>query len=93
MSHLHKDHAGGIYKNDEMLKQKFLSFSNAAYYIHKDEMEFALKKGPPSYRPTDFDLLQNSDQVVFLEGDGVIDNYITYKVSGGTQSLPPGFLD
>lgn len=82
LSHLHKDHAGGIYKNDEMLKQKFLSFPNATYYIHKDEMTFALKKGAPSYRLTDFDMLQNSDQVVFLEGNGVIDNYITYKVSG-----------
>jgi glyoxylase-like metal-dependent hydrolase (beta-lactamase superfamily II) len=83
LSHLHKDHAGGIYKTDEMLKQKFLSFPNATYYVHKDEMTFAVKKGAPSYRLTDFDGLQNSDQVVFLEGDdGKIDEYITYKVSG-----------
>ena len=82
MSHLHKDHAGGIYKNDEILKQKFLSFPNATYYVHNDEMEFALKKGAPSYRVTDFEDLQNSDQVVLLEGDGKIDDYITYKVSG-----------
>jgi glyoxylase-like metal-dependent hydrolase (beta-lactamase superfamily II) len=82
LSHLHKDHAGGIYKTDEMLKQKFLSFPNAVYYVHKDEMAFALQKGSPSYRITDFDGLQNSDQVVFLEGDGKIDDYIMYKVSG-----------
>ena len=82
LSHLHKDHAGGIYKTDEMLKQKFLSFPNATYYVHKDEMAFALQKGAPSYRLIDFDGLQNSDQVVFLEGDGNIDDYITYKVSG-----------
>ncbi len=82
LSHLHKDHAGGIYKKDEMLKQKFLSFPNATYYVHKDEMEFALKKGPPSYRVSDFDDLKNSDQVVLLEGEGKIDDHITYKISG-----------
>ena len=82
LSHLHKDHAGGIYKTDEILKQKFLSFPNATYYVHTNEMAFALKKGAPSYRVSDFEGLQNSDQVVFLEGDGKIDEYITYQVSG-----------
>jgi glyoxylase-like metal-dependent hydrolase (beta-lactamase superfamily II) len=83
LSHLHKDHAGGIYKTDDMLKQKFLSFPNATYYVHKDEMAFALKKGAPSYRVTDFDGLQNSDQVIFLEGEtGTIDGYISYKLTG-----------
>lgn len=81
LSHLHKDHAGGIYKTDEMLKQKFLSFPNATYYVHKDEIEYALEKGAPSYHISDFDGLQNSDQVVLLEGDGKIDEYITYWVS------------
>lgn len=82
LSHLHKDHAGGIYKTDEVLKQKFLSFPNATYYVHKDEMEYALVKGAPSYYVADFEGLQNSDQVVLLEGDGKIDEYITYRVTG-----------
>jgi len=91
LSHLHKDHAGGIYKTDEILKQKFLSFPNATYYVHKDEMAFALQKGAPSYNLTDFEGLQNSDQVVFLESDAhpddpfgrsKIDDHITYKVTG-----------
>lgn len=82
MSHLHKDHAGGLYKHDKILTQKFLSFPNATYYINKDEMEFAVKKGAPSYNTIDFADLQNSDQVVFLEGDGKIDDYITYEVTG-----------
>lgn len=82
LSHLHKDHAGGIYQADEIGRQKFLSFPNATYYVHKKEMEFALKKGLPSYRLSDFEGLQNSRQVVLLEGDGKIDEYITYKVSG-----------
>lgn len=82
LSHLHKDHAGGIYKHDDLLKKSFLSFPNATYYIHKNEMAFALQQGAPSYRITDFESLQNTDQVVFLEGDGKIDDYITYKVTG-----------
>lgn len=82
LSHLHKDHAGGIYKTNEMLKQKFLSFPNATYYVHKDEIEYALEKGAPSYHVSDFDGLQNSDQVVLLEGDGKIDAYITYQLTG-----------
>ncbi len=82
LSHLHKDHAGGIYKKDEVLKQKFLSFPSATYYVHKTEMEFALKKGSPSYWTENFEGLQNSDQVVLLEGDGKINDYITYQVSG-----------
>lgn len=82
MSHLHKDHAGGIYKKDEQLKQRFLSFPSATYYVHRTEMEFALGKGSKSYWIGHFDGLQNSDQVVLLEGDGKIDDYITYKVTG-----------
>ncbi len=82
LSHLHKDHAGGIYKTEEMLKQKFLSFPNATYYVHKDEIDFAIKKGAPSYQVSDFDGLLNSDQVFHLEGDGKIDGYITYQVTG-----------
>ena len=82
LSHLHKDHAGGIGKEDKMLKQKFISFPNATYYVNKEEMNFAFKKGAPSYTITDFELLKNADHIVYLEGDGVIDDYITYKVSG-----------
>ncbi len=82
LSHLHKDHAGGIYKEDGILKQKFLSFPNAAYYVQKAELEFALKKGAPSFHVSDFDGMQHSDQVELLEGDGKLDGYITYHVSG-----------
>ena len=82
LSHLHKDHAGGIYKDDEIGKHQFLSFPNATYYVHKDEMEFALKKGAPSYQVTRFENLRNAGQVIFLEGDGKIDDYITYRLSG-----------
>ncbi|MEZ5027888.1 MAG: MBL fold metallo-hydrolase [Ferruginibacter sp.] len=82
LSHLHKDHAGGIFKHDEILKQKFLSFPNATYYVHSNEVKYAVEKGAPSYHISDFDGLQNSDQVVLLQGDGKIDTTITYRVTG-----------
>lgn len=82
LSHLHKDHAGGIYKRDEILKQKFLSFPNAIYYVHANEIEFAFQKGAPSYHIEDFEGLQHNEQVVLLQGDGKIDDYISYQLTG-----------
>ncbi len=82
LSHLHKDHSGGISKEDKVLKQKFFNFPNAVYYVNKDELAFALEKGKPSYTPDEFDILSNSDKVIFIEGNGKIDNYITYEMTG-----------
>lgn len=82
MSHLHKDHAGGISKKDELLDQHFFSFPNATYYVNKDEYQFATEKNNASYLPEDFSILSNADRVVFTEGDGKIDDYIKYEVTG-----------
>ena len=82
ISHLHKDHSGGVSKEDKILQHKMISFPNAAYYVNKDEFDFAMAKGKPSYTPTEFEILGQSDKVIFTQGDGVIDNYITYQVSG-----------
>ncbi len=82
MSHLHKDHSGGIAKEDEMLGQQFLSFPNATYYVNKDEFNYANEKGVPSYIPSEFTILGNTSNVVFTEGDGMIDGYIKYEVTG-----------
>ncbi|MEO8721669.1 MAG: MBL fold metallo-hydrolase [Ginsengibacter sp.] len=78
LSHLHKDHTGGIaYPN-----KKIVGFENANYYINKNEWDFALQKESPSYRENDFLLLQKNDKLNFLHGDGVIDNCIHYEVTG-----------
>ncbi|UAY52354.1 MBL fold metallo-hydrolase [Ferruginibacter albus] len=82
MSHLHKDHAGGISKEDEILHQRFYSFPNAKYYLNKDELEYALSKGSPSYITKDFAMLKDSDHVVLTQGNGIIDDYIKYEVTG-----------
>jgi glyoxylase-like metal-dependent hydrolase (beta-lactamase superfamily II) len=82
LSHLHKDHSGGISREDKVLGQKFFTFPNAQYYVNKDELAFALEKGNPSYTPEEFNILSNADKVVFIEGNGKIDDYITYELSG-----------
>ena len=82
MSHLHKDHAGGLVKFDKMLNRYFLSFPNATHYINKQELELARKGDNPSYKPEKLEPLYNSDQLVLLEEEGSIDNYIQYALTG-----------
>lgn len=83
MSHLHKDHAGGMTRpSSEQPGVRLLSFPQATYYIQRAEMEFAFEKNFPSYITTDFDLLRTASNVHWLEGDGVIDGYIKYEVTG-----------
>ena len=82
LSHLHKDHSGGISKEDQVLGHAFLSFPQATYYVNKNEFEFATEKGSPSYTQKEFQILASADNVIFTEGNGKIDGYITYEVTG-----------
>ena len=82
MSHLHKDHAGGIGKLNNATGLKELAFPNATYYVQKNELDFAYEKNFPSYITDELDCLKNSPQVNFLDGDGVINGYIKYEVTG-----------
>lgn len=83
MSHLHKDHAGGVsHKNPA--KGKFeLSFPQAQYYVQQKELDYAFEKGLPSYIPEELECLRNAPQVQLLDGDGVIGGYIQYQLVGG----------
>ena len=80
LSHLHKDHSGGISQKKNGNRE--LSFANAIYYINKREFEFAFENAKSSYIIEDFEILKNSPQLKFIEGNGVLDNYITYEVTG-----------
>jgi glyoxylase-like metal-dependent hydrolase (beta-lactamase superfamily II) len=82
ISHLHKDHAGGICITDNLTGIKTPAFPNASYYIQKKEFEYALEKGFPSYITNEFGCLERSPKVIFLDGDGVIDGYIRYEMTG-----------
>lgn len=80
MSHLHKDHAGGIAMDTGSGRQ--LSFSNARYYIHQQELSFALDKNNRSYIQEDFDILPGSPQLNLINDEGTIDGIIRYQMTG-----------
>ncbi|MFT3982134.1 MAG: MBL fold metallo-hydrolase [Ferruginibacter sp.] len=82
MSHLHKDHAGGVAREDKILGGQYISFPNATYYVNRQELDFAIEKGRPSYTPEEFTILQSASNVEFIEGSGVIDGYIRYETTG-----------
>ena len=80
MSHLHKDHAGGISLEGNPAQ---LSLPNATYYVQKRELDFALQTGTPSFIPQELEVLKTTDRVKFLHDDeGVIDGYISYRLTG-----------
>lgn len=81
MSHLHFDHSGGmVWKKNGKLE---VSFPDAEYYIQRGEWEVAYSNPSKSYKTEIFDVLQRSGQVVFLDGDGSINDEISYEITGG----------
>ena len=80
MSHLHKDHAGGVRRSINGKSE--ISFPNATYFIQRKELEFAVEKGFPSYIPEELEVLKQASNVRFLDGNGVLDSYIKYEVTG-----------
>lgn len=80
MSHLHKDHAGGVSEDKDRSR---LCFPAATYYVQESELQYATEKGVPSYLPDEFQVLHQATNVVKLtEAHGFIDNYIEYKITG-----------
>jgi glyoxylase-like metal-dependent hydrolase (beta-lactamase superfamily II) len=83
MSHLHKDHSGGISIVDPVTGERSLSFPQATYYVNRHEMDYALANDGKSYHAEDVRILKERDNVIFTEGNGTINDYITYEVTGG----------
>jgi glyoxylase-like metal-dependent hydrolase (beta-lactamase superfamily II) len=89
MSHLHKDHAGGVCKGKD---HEHLSFPNATYYVQKREFDFAIAKGFPSFIPDELKALGSSSQVHWLHDDeGTIDGYISYQLTSGHSPYHQAF--
>jgi len=82
ISHLHKDHISGAGRNT-VGKERVASFPQAVYYVQQRELEYATEKGFPSYDPETFSFLENFSGLVKLEGNGLIDGYIRYELTGG----------
>ncbi|MDE3234935.1 MAG: MBL fold metallo-hydrolase [Bacteroidota bacterium] len=80
MSHLHKDHAGGLSKRD-YVGNYHLSFPKATYYVQRKEYAFAMETGFPSFMPEELSVLENNPQVIWLDGDGIIDGYIQHEIT------------
>ncbi|MFV0605401.1 MAG: MBL fold metallo-hydrolase [Niabella sp.] len=79
MSHLHKDHIGGLI--NPFTKQ--LSFEQADYYVQEKELDDAFEKGNPSYETENLEILKNSDKLHLLTDDeGTIDGYVHYEITG-----------
>jgi glyoxylase-like metal-dependent hydrolase (beta-lactamase superfamily II) len=82
MSHLHKDHSGGISREDKIFNTKTFNFPQAKHFVNKNEFEFALQTGTPSFTPEEFIILKDSDNVIFTDDQYVIDNYILLSHTG-----------
>jgi glyoxylase-like metal-dependent hydrolase (beta-lactamase superfamily II) len=82
LSHLHKDHVSGAGRklNDG---RREATFPQAIYYVQQRELQYAMEKGFPSYDPERFAFLENFSNLVKLEGNGLIDGYIRYELTGG----------
>lgn len=80
LSHLHKDHAGGVSFGKE---HQWLSFPAATYYVQERELDFALQKGLPSFLPEELEILKGHHQVQLLTDDeGAIDGSVFYRHTG-----------
>jgi glyoxylase-like metal-dependent hydrolase (beta-lactamase superfamily II) len=88
ISHLHKDHSGGI----AMADKAHASFKNATYYINHKEWDFATQKESPSYKKEDFLCLYHSKQLQFTEGSGTIEKYIRYEMTGAHSPFHQAFF-
>lgn len=80
MSHLHKDHAGGM--SESAGASRVPAFPRAKYYIQRNELELALNKPSASYIREEIEFLKDSSNVVLVDGDGVIDGYIKHELTG-----------
>ncbi|MCK7559130.1 MBL fold metallo-hydrolase [Chitinophaga sedimenti] len=83
MSHLHKDHAGGVSTKDPVTGERTLSFPHATYYVNGREMQYAIEQDGKSYLADEVGLLPQRDNVQFIDNNGTIDGYIHYEFTGG----------
>src|SRR3990167_6641435 len=81
LSHLHKDHCGGIFM--EIEKSYKLSFPNAIHVVNRNEFELALSDRKNYPEPEIFEELQRSGMLEFTEGNGTILPGVDFEMSGG----------
>jgi glyoxylase-like metal-dependent hydrolase (beta-lactamase superfamily II) len=82
MSHLHKDHVGGMGKTFPDGSRN-PAFPKAEYYVQERELAYAVEKGVPSYHPDEFLFIRDFGNLRLLDGDGSIGDNISYAITGG----------
>lgn len=83
LSHLHRDHAGGLSVVDPYSGTRQLAFPQATHYIHRDELAYALGEGRKSYDADSLSFLGNHDQVRLIGDNGHIEGGIIHELSSG----------
>ena len=89
LSHLHKDHVGGLVNNSE--NGYGLNFPNATHYISKPEWDWVFELNSINYNYDAFVFLEKSGQLNFFEGSGQINNEISYEITGGHTPFHTAF--
>jgi len=83
MSHLHRDHAGGLAIADPYTGLSHLCFPHANYFINEKELDFALHAGNASYDADLLSILEGNDNIRLLGDHGMINGYIQHELSAG----------
>lgn len=89
LSHLHKDHTGGIV--DDKNGTSRIAFPNAEYVVQEKEWASAYSEESASYRTEVFDVLQRSGNLLLVDGDGSINDEISYEITGGHTEFHQAF--
>ncbi|HNP53404.1 MAG TPA: MBL fold metallo-hydrolase [Ferruginibacter sp.] len=82
LSHLHRDHAGGILHQSSPGKIT-TAFPHATYYVNREEWNLATQHPNKSYDLHTYAALEQTGQLQLMESEGTIDGYISYVCSGG----------
>jgi glyoxylase-like metal-dependent hydrolase (beta-lactamase superfamily II) len=89
MSHLHKDHTGGLVDFKDGVGR--VAFPEAEYIIQRGEWESAYSTESASYRTELFDVIQRSGNLTLVEGEGIVNNEIRYEINGGHTEYHQAF--
>lgn len=78
MSHLHKDHVGGMVD----VKQGEVTFPNAVYVIQENEWASVISDRSDESLNTIWEVLLNSGKIQFVDGSGKINDGIHFELTG-----------
>jgi glyoxylase-like metal-dependent hydrolase (beta-lactamase superfamily II) len=84
LSHLHKDHAGGISYMHPIHQERFISFPYAKYYVQKREYDEVMEKSSDVNLKEQIETLANFSGLHWLTEDkGNIEDTLFYELTGG----------